>query len=462
MARRSARHRQIRRIGLLSPCSGNLGNAAIMSAMIANIRERIPGVEILGITLSPDDTRSRHGIQTFPITGVARPFYTLCSTPNSESQPRIIPRFQGLKRWAKKIPLLETSVKAIRRYRQEFVHIRASARVVRNLDRLIIPGGGPMDEFWGGPWGHPWSLFKWGVLARVYGVPLQFVSIGRGALESRLGRFFMRVALGIAEYRSYRDNESKIVAQSLLDARNDLVYPDLAFSYPYPTFPPLVRDASPPDRLVVGVSPIDYCDPRAWPIKDAKRYDAYVSTLAQVVKWILNEGHQVFFFWTDGPDVAAIDDIQAIVSGNSTGANLIPVLVGPPRQNTDGLLEGIRHADLIIASRLHGVILSHLSGIPVLALSYDPKIRTHMDEIGSKEFCLEVDDMDSQAIIERFAALRAALRRESDHIRAARLRLRRELDPQYDLLLGAKPSSSTSSGLQQEETPAAPPSFQMI
>jgi polysaccharide pyruvyl transferase WcaK-like protein len=461
MTSRSAQHREIRRIGLLSPCSGNLGNAAIMSAIIANIRERIPDVEILGITLSPDDTKSRHGIPTFPITGVARPLYTLCLSAHSGPQAQHPARFQRLKDWAKQIPFLQRMVFAARRCEQELAHIKASAKVVRTLDRLIIPGGGPMDEFWGGPWGHPWSLFKWSLLCGYYGVPLQFVSVGRGALETRLGKFFVRVALAIAEYRSYRDQESKKVAQTLVDARNDAVYPDLAFSYRNPD---LLADSDEDPKLGqldVGISPIDYCDPRVWPIKDASRYTAYVKTLAEVVKRLLAEGHRVFFFWTDGPDAATIEDIQTIVSAESSGANLIPVVTGPPRQTTDGILHGIRHADLIIASRLHGVILSHLNAIPVLALSYDPKVEGYMNDIGQGAYCLDVELMDANSVIGCFAVLQAQRRKESDHIRRALLRYRDELEPQFDRLFGKKPSNSTNDDAQPE-VDASSPSLQVI
>ena len=58
--------RRVRRIGLVSPWSGgNLGNEVIISAMIANIRKRIIGAEILGITLNTRATRLRLGILGF-------------------------------------------------------------------------------------------------------------------------------------------------------------------------------------------------------------------------------------------------------------------------------------------------------------------------------------------------------------------------------------------------------------
>ena len=66
-------------------------------------------------------------------------------------------------------------------------------------------------------------------------------------------------------------------------------------------------------RLVVGVSPIAYCDPRAWPHKDERRYAAYVSQFAELVKWIIGKGHHVLFFTTDSPDTATVDDVRTLI-----------------------------------------------------------------------------------------------------------------------------------------------------
>src|SRR5208283_5458175 len=98
-----ATHRQIHRIGLLSPTSGNLGNAAMQSAMIVNLRKRIAGVEILGITLNPEETQRRHGIEAFPLAGISRPDYGLFNSDRSETQKRQTPGPGRIKRGLKKI-----------------------------------------------------------------------------------------------------------------------------------------------------------------------------------------------------------------------------------------------------------------------------------------------------------------------------------------------------------------------
>ncbi len=53
---------------LLTPYTGgNLGDAAIQEAVIANIRKRIPDAQIVLVTLSPEDTTRLHGMRSFPI-----------------------------------------------------------------------------------------------------------------------------------------------------------------------------------------------------------------------------------------------------------------------------------------------------------------------------------------------------------------------------------------------------------
>lgn len=440
----STARRQIHRIGLLSPTSGNLGNAAMQAAMITNIRKRIADVEFLGITLNPDDTCRRHGIEAFPLAGVSRANYGLFNSASSKAGQRQSLKTGSIRRWLRAIPVVGSVLRAIRTCIDELRHIVAAARVVRKLDCIIVPGGGALDDFWGGPWGQPWALFKWGVLSRVYGVPFLFVSIGKCSLGGSLSRFFVRIALRMAEYRSYRDPDSKIAAQALINAPDDQVYPDLAFSYA----PAVIQASHGPKRdarLVVGVSPIAYCDPRVWPRKDERRYAAYVSELAEMVRWLIKKGFCVRFFVTDSPDAATVDDLKSMISDSAIDEDVIQTLSSSTEQSPDSLLKWISDVDLTIASRLHGVILSHLSATPVLAISFDPKVDAHMDAVGQKDYCLSIDHFRLETLIERFTALEAARKRERDRLRLAGLSFRHLLDLQYDRIFLASHSSSVTS-----------------
>src|SRR5277367_2607889 len=66
------------RIALPTPYDGgNLGDAAIQDAMIENIRRRLPGVWLSGISLSCENFLNRHGGDAFPLCATDRPFYKM-------------------------------------------------------------------------------------------------------------------------------------------------------------------------------------------------------------------------------------------------------------------------------------------------------------------------------------------------------------------------------------------------
>ena len=447
-------HRQLHRIGLLSPTSGNLGNAAMQAAMIANLRKRITGVEFLGITLNPEETRRRHGIEAFPLAGLSVPHYGPLNSNNTSTQNRRGSGPGRVKEALKKIPILRSILRFARDWAKklarnstvracvtESAHLRAAASAVRKLDCVVIPGGGTLDDLWGGPWGQPWTVCKWSLLSRFYGVPFLFVSIGKSSLEKPLSRFFFRIALRLAKYRSYRDPDTKIAVQTLIDARKDPVYPDLAFSYACPDVTTFRRNGCEDSRLVIAVSPIAYCDPRSWPLKDERRYAAYVSRMADVVKWLIKERHRVLFFTTDGPDASTLEDIQSMISGTVTDTEAIQTLSGCMEQGPDNLLRGISRADLTIASRLHGVILSHLNSTPVLALSFDRKVDAHMKAVEQQDYCINIDHLELNAIIQRFNTLKNLREREAGHIRCSAMGFREQLDIQYDQIFGCVSST---------------------
>jgi polysaccharide pyruvyl transferase WcaK-like protein len=447
----SIRNQPIRRFGLVSPwAGGNLGNSAILTAVILNITKRITAVELVGITLNCEQARRRFGIDGFPLACASRYDYSQWTTVGCAHRPSLGAR---IRQWLKRFPVVRHLVKIVRTWQHEIVHIAAAARLVRTLDGVIVPGGGALDEFWGGSWGHPWSLLKWSVLSRIYRVPFLVVSVGKSSLERPLSRLFVRIALKLASYRSYRDPDSKRGLQGLIDTSSDPVLPDLAFSYPTPTVRKL-EVAEPGQRpLLIGVSPIAYLDPRVWPIKDEKRYRVYVSQFAEIVKWLLREGHRLLFFATDSPDVETIKDVLSAIGDSPKDPGAFRTLPGPIEQSIGNHLEEIGQADLTIASRLHGIILSHLVATPVLAVSYDPKVDVQMRIAKQTDYCLNIDDLDLSVFIKRFGALKDARMREVCHLRSDAQLFRQQLDSQYDQILKLGSATNRRSSELRQVTP---------
>lgn len=66
-----------------------------------------------------------------------------------------------------------------------------------------------------------------------------------------------------------------------------------------------------------------------------------------------------------------------------------------------GTLEEIEKADLVVAMRLHAVVMATSMGIPTVAVSYMPKVEDYMVSIGQGDFCANVEAVTSKWLSER-------------------------------------------------------------
>ena len=416
-------------IGLISPSGwGNLGDAAIQDSMILNLRRRIPAARITGITLNPDDTSRRHGVPAFPLGGQARAGRWIAGEHPTAAGPVAHPAPDGVRALLKRIPLLVRLVQWGRRVigpaAAEVRHLLQAWRLVRSLDLLVVSGGGQVDDTWGGVFGGPYDLCKWGLLADAAGVPFAVASVGAESLASALSRLLARTGLRAAGYRSYRDAYSKSVIESVGLGWEDPIVPDLAFSLPVTPVPRPNR--TPP---VIGVSPIAYCDPRVWPRKDPAVYHTYLGLLEAVIRKLRESGHEVVLFTSDGPDRRVVEDLLARLPDAGLRA--------PQTGSLEDLFRALADVDVVLASRLHGVLLSLLAGRPVLALSYHRKVRDHMEAMGLGSSCLPLEGTTPAQVL---AGLQSLCRDASRLVPAIsrEVAVRQDaLAGQYDRLVGS-------------------------
>jgi polysaccharide pyruvyl transferase WcaK-like protein len=382
----------VKKIGLLGPFGyGNLGDAAIQEAMIQHIREHQPEAQIYGFSLNPTDTENRHGIPTYPIMRMPEsPDSLLSKIPHRIRYNRI---FQILVRIFVKAPA-------------EFILAVRSFNSFTGFDLLIVSGGGQLDDYWGGAWGHPLTLFKWATIAKLRGTEYLFVSVGAGPLNAKLSRFLVRKALSMACYRSYRDAGSKTFIKGIgLKNDDDPVYPDLAYSLPVK----INHNPSQPARAhpTVGIGPMAYFDPRVWPERDSTVYLGYLRKLAAFVAWLIQQDYRILFFLGQSThDQWAINDLKAILE-EAGNVNLEQQILASPAQTVGDIIRQLSTTDVVVASRLHSVILAHVLNKPVLAISYHQKIGVLMADLGQSEYCLDIDQFDVDTLKERFIALEA-------------------------------------------------------
>jgi polysaccharide pyruvyl transferase WcaK-like protein len=398
------------RIALLTPYDGgNLGDSAIQEALIANLRRYGRGIDLCGITLHPARTSVRHQIPCFPLTGTSRSHYQgtqeRVSKVDHERPSLVADAYGGLYRCLRRMARAVPFVKWIKILLDEALHMSRSYRLLRKVDALVIAGGGQLDDEWGGGWGHPYALMKWAVLARAAGSSVVFLSVGACRIDSQLTRAFLRVALSCARYRSYRDAESRLLALGITPRADGPVVPDLAFSLPIAQSKAGFRVEGAPLR--VGVSPIAYCHPELWPTKNAIQYRQYINELSIFVSKVLQGGDSVCLFSSSSPDDKLFTDLCHRLDPALDPAardRLFSIVVNTLPE----LLEALLSFDLVVASRLHGLLLSFLSGKPTLAISYDRKVKRLMEELGQAAYCREIGSFRSDDLFRLFITLRTS------------------------------------------------------
>jgi polysaccharide pyruvyl transferase WcaK-like protein len=439
---------------LLTPYGGeNLGDAAIQDAMVANVSRRLPDAQFSGICLNCDNFIERHGTAAFPLLATSVRWYRMSrgrlgETPKDGEGRE--PRQRNRDLWAKKIrgalkglPVLWQCLKVARRclgvvaaVPPEVCHSFKGYLFLRAQDIIIVSGGGQLNEQYGGAWGQPFALFKWAVLARMARVPLAVASVGVGELNSAASRLFVFAALRLASYRSYRDKKTQDFAAGLmLRAVTDPIVPDLAFSLTSLELPPIASvGAIAGKQTVIAISPIVFAKPGGWPTENGATYNRYVAQLSDVVAQLLRRNYFLVMVWSSlGDDESVVAEVLGRldqVSKQRLASQVHIPTIGTWRD----FVAALGDVDFLIASRLHSTILGLVSGTPTIAISFDRKVNSAMEDAGQTDYLLQIRDFRSDDVLR--ALDRLQLRRDTvlHQISSYRHRTHPVLAAQYDTL----------------------------
>ena len=437
------------KIGLLDQYTGsNLGDAAIQEAVIENIRKRKSEAGIFLFTLYPEETQRLHNLMSYPVPGFRLTWYSDCSgsenADNITSRVEESVRYRKLIHVLKKIPLVFPVLKMLKaifrslinvlsKLYGELIHIRNSYRILKGFDLLIVSGGGQLDDDFGGPWGHPYALFKWALLAKATRTRFIFLSVGACSIRYKLSRFFIKHALQLASYRSYRDEGTKSLVKDYSFSKEDPVVPDLAFSFSLNGKLSEEHTMKNAGRTTVGISPIAYLS-NFWPRTDLKIYEKYKHELAVFTNELIKKGYLIAFFSSDNMDSFVTDEIIDILKDKIRDERCNSIVKLPIVTLTD-LLHELPGVDYVVASRLHGILLSHLFEKPVLAISYDRKVDAHMTAMGQMHYSADIHGFTSDELMVKFSALQennAVIRNQIENRKNA---FKERLALQYDHIL---------------------------
>jgi polysaccharide pyruvyl transferase WcaK-like protein len=358
--------------------SGNIGNDACLEAVVDYVRSIFPHAKLACMCSGPENVHRWHDIP-------ARQLHWLHT---KKTYPPILPRavFAGL--------FVGVGIA---------VDTRRTIAWARRQDVVIVPGMGVLEaNLPQRPWQVPYSLFLLTAAAKISKTKVAFVGVGATPVPQRLTRWLLRSAARMADYRSFRDDQSFDTArQGGMAQPYDEVYTDLAYAFS----PPPAASTSPPvadkdTTRTVGVGVMAYSgSPTDRAVADAIHTE-YTQKMTSFVGRLVRSGYRVRLLVSDAADeTVALKILDKFASG--AGSARASVSYERPSSFRD-LLHQIAAVEAVVATRYHCVLGGLINGIPTLAVGYGNKHHAAMLANGVPQYAQDALSLDVDLLEKQF------------------------------------------------------------
>ncbi len=340
---------------------GNVGDEAILTAMLTHLRALQPDLRVTVTSAEPERTAAKYDVKAIL--------------------------------WSNALGILEA---------------------IRNTDMVIIGGGGLFQDYWGV---DPNALLSdnhsglsfyatSAILASLYGKPLMLYAVGAGPLLSRHGKLFTKMICDAAQIITVRDDGSRRLLESLaVPASKIQLTADPVFALPWS------KPESPKSTAArkIGVSL------RNWNVDvHAEFWQTEVATALD--RFLQNEPIDIEFFPFQKlrgeieNDLAVSQRIRKLMQ-HQDRVHIVEEDLSPA-----DLVARMAGCDFIIGMRLHAIIFGMLANVPVIALSYDPKVDQLMQRVELQHFSIDIKSIENahltrlmQEALQNAADLRATI-----------------------------------------------------
>lgn len=292
-------------------------------------------------------------------------------------------------------------------YGVEAVHRWKPRAVIAALNRcdLLISGGGSLLQDVTGKLTIPYYL-SIVLLAKVLGKPVMFYGQGIGPINGRFGRDLTRWVANKVDAITLRDAASarflkeigvteppvEVTADPVFGIRNseELIFGELNRPFEFA-----------PDKSGVGIF-----------VREWNQIPGYKKAVAGLADDLCSKNRQVVFIPMQYPaDVAPIKEIQGMMKYKP--------LVVDRELSFRQLMDLVSSMDLVVGMRLHALIIAALCAVPMIGLSYDPKVSEFLESVEQHGFS-NLKDVTSANLIEKVnevEANRELIRNKLDALR---------------------------------------------
>ena len=234
-------------------------------------------------------------------------------------------------------------------------------------------------------------------------------NIGVGPPATPTGERLARWTLGQVDLLSVRDEQSRQTCLRLgLPSGRVRRVPDAVFANPPEVFLPQPVSAPPRDELHIALN-LNY------DIENRSAWEGFLTRLAEALRLLDRERRLVVHALPMQSRFKAHDDLTELKAFRERIPGIDMQLHDP--QTAWEAAEIMAGCDLVLAERLHTLVVAAVLGLPFFGLVYDVKVRELVESLGMTEYSLNINaPFEALALfdglkrlLEKRAAVRAGL-----------------------------------------------------
>lgn len=163
-------------------------------------------------------------------------------------------------------------------------------------------------------------------------------------------------------------------------------------------------------------------------------YDRYLESFVSLAKFLLDRGYDIRLIIGELADPQA--EFRRLLEDHSVQYDPSRIVDSPAESvDVQRLLAQIAETDLVVATRFHNVLYALLNNKPTVSISFHNKCADLMSSMGLSEYCLDVNGLRVDAMIEKVRDIE----KNSDNLEfliAERAeQFREELQEQYGIIV---------------------------
>jgi polysaccharide pyruvyl transferase WcaK-like protein len=159
----------------------------------------------------------------------------------------------------------------------------------------------------------------------------------------------------------------------------------------------------------------------------------YLENLVVFARWLLNQENDVRLLIGDVWDTRTIREFRGVLREQLSEGDDAHIL-DEPVASVEELLSQIAETDVVVATRFHNVLLALLCNKPVISISFHDKCASLMSAMGLREYCVDIDTLTADALIEKFCDLKTNADKLKPLIRQKTSEFREVLEEQYKFI----------------------------